>query len=972
MGLIGNSCSNQDLEEKETNVGEVQVTAGIAKSRVNFTETENITYANWENGDGITLSTPTQENLNYTAFVSESDATNATFTPEGKSLKDIDGETVYACYPAASITDGVVTLPATNVWTDTKPLPFAYAVSSIADSKVNLSFDYIHAFLKLTLSARALEKATSTDGEISVHRLLVKSASESLGVVSGNFNFEDNSSTITEGSTEVELTLTEAFQPSAETERSVYIPILPQTGNVSITIQLLHDYDGGQDVLMEMNKLTPTNGFASGHVYTLTLSGNSSCVIDGDSGEIHLAEAGLLSKFITTDNKNTIKSLKISGYLNGDDIKLLREMAGRDYTGEETSGSLTSIDFSEAIIMEGGGAYRHYEHKTENNIFGKYFFENTKLKDVLLPQNIISIGKYAFANCKELKQIIIPNSVQTIDREAFSNCKSLTNVTFKEGLTSIGLGAFSGCNQLSEISIPNSVKHIENGAFSNCESLLTINLEEGLEGIGGSAFAYCQVNELILPNSLKILGNGAFEKCTALSNVSFGENIVKIGDNAFISCTHLSEVTFPENTRLDSIGNKAFAYCNTLNNITIPKTVTDIGESAFRDCKSLPHIIIPDNVIKIQEFTFLNCIALSKVEIGSGITAIGKSAFNNCQALSDIFLPEGMREIETSVFSGCTALKSVIMSDSINSIGEVAFYDCSSLKSIVMPSALTTICDGAFARCKSLSEISFGNKLTTIGDEVFKYCHKLKEINIPTSITSMGCGVFYECVSLVSAKNVILDKSGGNGDMGGVYGGAMFGYCSSLESVAINEKTKFIGDNAFYGCQSLESIVIPENIKSIGHRSFYGCNSLNSVEFPTTITSIGIEAFKHCSSLKNIVLPAKITTINTNTFEDCSSLTSINIPNAVTAINEDAFSGCTSLSNLKIGKNVTAIQAKAFHNSPIVECLIYSATPSSIQNSTFSAIDAATAKLYVPKGSLTAYQESDWATFFNNIIEMDE
>lgn len=374
-----NSCSNQDLEEKYVN-HEVQVIAGIANSRVSFTEANNVTYAYWENGDAITLSTPTQENLNYTATVSESDVTTATFTPEGKHLKDIAGEMVYACYPAASITEGIVALPTTNVWTDTQPLPFAYAVSSIANSKVNLTFEYTHAFLKLTLSAQALKDATSTDGEQSVHRLLVKSASGPLSIVSGTFNFEEKNLSIAEGSSEIELTLTEAFQPSTETERSVYIPILPQAGNVDITIRLLHDYDGGQDVLMEMNKQTPANGFIAGRIYTLNLIGNSSGVIDGESGVIHLAEAGLLSNYITSENKNTIKSLKISGYLNGDDIKLLREMAGRDYTGEETVGVLTSIDFSEAIITEGGSAYRHYERKTENNIFGKYFFDNTKLK----------------------------------------------------------------------------------------------------------------------------------------------------------------------------------------------------------------------------------------------------------------------------------------------------------------------------------------------------------------------------------------------------------------------------------------------------------------------------------------------------------------------------------------------------------------------------------------------------------------
>ena len=127
LGLIGVSCSNQDLEERYTDAGKVQVTADIAKSRVSFNEADDMTYAYWQTGDAITLSTPTQGNLNYTATVSEDDATAATFAPEAESLKDIADETVYACYPATTITDGIVALPATDEWTDAKPLPFAYA-----------------------------------------------------------------------------------------------------------------------------------------------------------------------------------------------------------------------------------------------------------------------------------------------------------------------------------------------------------------------------------------------------------------------------------------------------------------------------------------------------------------------------------------------------------------------------------------------------------------------------------------------------------------------------------------------------------------------------------------------------------------------------------------------------------------------------------------------------------------------------
>lgn len=272
LSLIVASCTNHEIECVDA--GQVQVTANIAKSRVSFNEAGDKTYAYWQSGDVITLSTSTQGNLNYIAAVSEDDASVATFAPEANGLKDIDGENVYACYPAATITDGVVNLPATNKWTDTKSLPFAYAVSCITESKVDLAFEYVFAFLKLTLSAGALENAASSDGDKSVHGIVVKSASEALGVVSGTFNFADKNISITEESKEVSLTLGTAFNPLEEIERSVYIPILPQSGDVAVTISLKHTYDGGEDVLLELEKQTPTGGFVAGHVYTLTLSGN--------------------------------------------------------------------------------------------------------------------------------------------------------------------------------------------------------------------------------------------------------------------------------------------------------------------------------------------------------------------------------------------------------------------------------------------------------------------------------------------------------------------------------------------------------------------------------------------------------------------------------------------------------------------------------------------------------------------------
>lgn len=508
LGLIGTSCSNQDLEEKFTDVGQVQVTADIAKSRVSFNESNGTTYAYWQTGDAITLSTPTQGNQNYTATVSEDDATAATFAPEAEGLKDIDGESIYASYPATTITDGIVALPATDEWADAKPLPFAYAVSSITDSKVNLTFEHTFAFLKLTLDASPLEYATSTDGDKAIHRLSIKSASETLGIVAGTFNFEDKSINISEGTKEISFTLGKAFNPSEETKRNVYIPILPQSGGTAMTISLLHTYDGGEDILLEMDKQTPAGGFVAGHIYTLTLSGNSSADIEGESGEIHLAVGGTLSTFITAENKNTIKSLKLSGYLNGDDIKLLREMA----TG---NGILTDLDVADATIVEGGGAY-YKSLYTQNNVWGDYFFANTDLAKVVLPTNTIAIGNYAFNDCKSLDNVIIPDGVTTIGEYAFYSCDLITNVDIPDAVTQIGDFAFEYCTALKTVSLGKGLTSMGTHTFMNCSALETVSIHE--------------------ETSLPIIGGQAFWNCTSLTGINIPDNVTTIGTDAFNMC----------------------------------------------------------------------------------------------------------------------------------------------------------------------------------------------------------------------------------------------------------------------------------------------------------------------------------------------------------------------------------------------------------------------------------------------------
>ena len=223
---------------------------------------------------------------------------------------------------------------------------------------------------------------------------------------------------------------------------------------------------------------------------------------------------------------------------------------------------------------------------------------------------VTDIGDYAFASCQNLREITIPDSVISIGDYAFKECSGLTSVTIPDGVTSIGHGAFGDCSGLTGITIPDSVTDIGMGVFGYCESLTNVRI----------------------PDSMTCISEYMFFDCRNLTDITIPDNVLSIGHLAFKGCSSLTGITIPDS--VTDIGMGLFSGCGSLTNVRIPDSMTSISEAMFFNCPNLTDITIPDSVIGIDDSAFKNCVSLKSITIPDSVTSIGQDAFSNCPNLT--------------------------------------------------------------------------------------------------------------------------------------------------------------------------------------------------------------------------------------------------------------------------------------------------------------------------------------------------
>ena len=191
------------------------------------------------------------------------------------------------------------------------------------------------------------------------------------------------------------------------------------------------------------------------------------------------------------EGRMALESLKVTGTLNGTDVRVLREMAGGNATGGATAGKLADLDLSEATFVKGGDCYlkvrEAFDAYTEDNVVSsKMFYGCGALRRVVIPNSARRVYNDSFSACPHLQ------AIETVDNRLFTSIDGVLYradstlvyrcpqglrpevVELREGVKQIYPSAYRGVSSITEIRLPATMQGINDMAFFGCPNIRVI------------------------------------------------------------------------------------------------------------------------------------------------------------------------------------------------------------------------------------------------------------------------------------------------------------------------------------------------------------------------------------------------------------------------------------------------------------------------------------------------------------------
>ncbi len=619
------------------------------------------------------------------------------------------------------------------------------------------------------------------------------------------------------------------------------------------------------------------------------------------------------------------------------------------------------------------------------------------------------LSGYQFSNCYALKELKFTNrSLTSIPTFCFSNCQNLTSLTLPNSVTSVNTYGFNATWRLRHITWLDA-----NGNSLNDEedlfyipSTWTKATDYVCRSMGSNSTGV----RLYVPSNFSSASEYAFANVKWIDgSISEATTPPSIDDNAFstVSDANKTLMYVPEGA-VEAY--EASTWANTFRFEVNPEyldkswadeqgVVYSLDPQTAEAWVEVQGTITYDANGKVDDITGSTTLAQNIVipstfshdNITYTVVGIKAMAFARCNTVKSVTFPSTIRAITTGITTGAKLGVNITGVSSMDIEGSAMFLDNSSIETVIFQD----------------------ENLTTVGGGAFANCSALKSVTLPASVTEIALGQFAQCKSLTTVNN--LDNVTTVGDYAFYH--PSDNQNTALGSIAFNaEKLTRLGTSAFYNCTKLSSVTGIENVSDFGSDVtvsssllknpgyvFANCYELNNVVLKSqSITSIPQSSFSQCTKMTSLTLPASVTSLKASAVNNCYVLkhitwvdangNSVNddadmmyLPEGIASIGSNAFKNVAvngtntgllmsfpaSISDYNILTSA-GIAATAFAYTDgitsykfIDGCVSYASPAPSVASTAFPTYeDSEKALLYIPAGSLSSYESSNWANAF--------
>ena len=260
------------------------------------------------------------------------------------------------------------------------------------------------------------------------------------------------------------------------------------------------------------------------------------------------------------------------------------------------------------------------EIKLNSNLkrIGNYAFQNSGIaNDINLPYGLEICGFGVFRNTK-VKHILVPSSVSTLGLDAFAENKNLEELIInKSSWASSGDWNVTGIPKSCKLYVPVGCEKsyrknpklskliVIEGAYDftynntnayDTQYHMTVTSDYpvttgGVTYAGEAKYVYHPANMQLTSYSKFTAGNYEIDYTNGANKKYL---MTEIGDRTLDMCSHIREVNIDKMKHLERIGRRAFFYTG-IQKFTVPSTCVYIGDMSFASCQKLSELMLKNN-----------------------------------------------------------------------------------------------------------------------------------------------------------------------------------------------------------------------------------------------------------------------------------------------------------------------------------------------------------------------------------------